>query len=151
MQGKGGRERTEETTMTKRTLFAAGAALALAAAAHAQSAEDALGIWENPENKSHTEFYKCGDGVCGKIVRVVDGQKADDKNPDAAKRSRPIVGLVIMQGAKKTGPATWSGQLYNRADGKTYAGTLTVKSRNAVELSGCVLVFCKTTTFTRVK
>jgi uncharacterized protein (DUF2147 family) len=128
------------------------AVLALAATGYAQTAEDALGVWENPENKSHTEFYKCGDGVCGKIVKVVDGQKTDDKNPDPAKRSRPIVGLVIMQGAKKTGPATWSGKLYNRADGKTYSGTLTVKSKTEVALSGCVAaIFCKTTTFTRVR
>jgi uncharacterized protein (DUF2147 family) len=138
--------------MKTRALVAAGAATVFGAVAYAQTAEDALGVWENPENKSHTQFYKCGNGVCGKIVRAVDGQKTDDKNPDPAKRSRPIVGLVIMQGAKKTGPTTWSGQLYNRADGKTYSGTLTVKSKNAVELSGCVaVVFCKTTTFTRVK
>ena len=130
----------------------AGAALALASAVWAQTAEDALGVWENPENKSHTEFYKCGDGVCAKIVKVADGQTTDDKNPDPAKRSRPIVGLVIMQGAKKAGPTSWSGQLYNRADGKTYSGTLTVKSKTAVDLSGCVAaIFCKTTTFTRVK
>jgi uncharacterized protein (DUF2147 family) len=135
----------------RKTLVAA-TAMALAATAYAQTAEDALGVWENLENKSHTQFYKCGAGVCAKIVRAVDGQKTDDKNPDAAKRSRPIVGLVIMQGAKQTGPTTWSGTLYNRADGKSYAGTLTVKGRNAVELSGCVaVVFCKTTTFTRVK
>jgi uncharacterized protein (DUF2147 family) len=139
--------------MKKGTLaVAVAAALALAGAVHAQSADDAIGVWENPENKSHTQFYKCGDGVCAKIVRVVDGQKTDDKNPDAARRNRPIVGLVIMQGAKKSGPLTWTGQLYNRADGKTYTGTLTVKSRTAVELSGCVaMVFCKTTTFRRVK
>jgi uncharacterized protein (DUF2147 family) len=135
-----------------RKTLVAGAALALATAAYAQTAEDAIGVWENPENKSHTQFYKCGAGVCAKIVRAVDGQKTDDKNPDTAKRSRPIVGLVIMQGAKQTGPTTWSGTLYNRVDGKSYSGTLTVKSRNAVELSGCVaVVFCKTTTFTRVK
>jgi uncharacterized protein (DUF2147 family) len=138
-----------------KTTFAAAAAvtaLALASAVHAQTAEDAIGVWQNPENKSHTEFYKCGDGVCGKIVKVVDGQKTDDKNPDPAKRNRPIVGLVIMQGAKKTGPNKWSGTLYNRADGKSYSGTLTVKSKNEVDLSGCVAaVFCKTTTFVRVK
>jgi uncharacterized protein (DUF2147 family) len=133
-------------------VLVASAVLALAAAAYAQTAEDAVGVWENPDNKSHTEFYKCGNGVCGKIVKVVDGQKTDDKNPDPAKRSRPIVGLVIMQGAKKTGPTTWSGQLYNRADGKTYSGTVTVKSRTALELSGCVAaIFCKTTTFTRAR
>ena len=118
----------------------------------AQTADDAIGVWENPENKSHTEFYKCGDGVCGKIVKVVDGQKTDDKNPDPAKQKRPIVGLVIMQGAKKTGANKWSGTLYNRADGKEYSGTVTVKTKNTLDLSGCVAaVFCKTVTFTRVK
>ncbi len=131
---------------------AGAAAMVLGTVAYAQTAEDAFGVWLNPENKSHTEFYKCGDGVCGKIAKVVDGQKTDDKNADPAKRDRPIVGLVIMQGAKKTGPNKWAGQLYNRADGKTYSGTLTVKSKNEVDLAGCVAaVFCKTTTFTRVK
>jgi uncharacterized protein (DUF2147 family) len=135
-----------------RKVAVAGAAMLLAAVAYAQTAEDAFGVWENPENKSHTEFYRCGEGVCGKIVKVVDGQKTDDKNPDPAKRSRPIVGLVIMQGAKKTGPNKWAGQLYNRAEGKSYSGTLTVKSKTALDLSGCVaVVFCKTTTLTRVK
>jgi uncharacterized protein (DUF2147 family) len=76
--------------------------------------------------------------VCGKIVKVVDGQKTDDKNPDPAKQKRPIVGLVIMQGAKKTGANKWSGTLYNRADGKEYSGTVTVKTKNTLDLSGCV-------------
>jgi len=127
-------------------------ALALAGSASAQSAEDAFGVWLNPENQSNVEFYKCGDGLCAKITKAVDGQTTDDKNPDPAKRSRPIVGLVIMQGAKKTGSNTWAGTLYNRADGKSYSGTVTVKSKTALDLSGCVAaIFCKTTTFARVK
>ncbi len=137
--------------MKSAPLFAA-AGLVLATAAYAQTAEDAFGVWLNPENKSHTEFYKCGDGLCAKIIKNVDGQKTDDQNPDASKKSRPIVGLVIMQGAKKTGANKWAGTLYNRADGKSYSGTLTVKSKDAVELSGCVAaVFCKTTAFSRVR
>jgi uncharacterized protein (DUF2147 family) len=130
----------------------AAAAMVLASAAYAQTAEDAFGVWQNPENKSHTQFYKCGEGLCAKIVKAADGQKTDDKNPDAAKRNRPIVGLVIMEGAKKNGPKSWSGTLYNRADGKSYSGTVTVKSKSELDLSGCVAaVFCKTTTFTRVQ
>jgi uncharacterized protein (DUF2147 family) len=126
--------------------------MVLGTAVYAQTAEDAFGVWLNPENKSHTEFYKCGDGLCAKIAKVVDGQKTDDKNPDESKKNRPIVGLVIMQGAKKTGANKWAGSLYNRADGKSYSGTITVKSKNEVDLSGCVAaVFCKTTTFARVK
>jgi uncharacterized protein (DUF2147 family) len=118
----------------------------------AQKAEDALGVWLHPENGSNVEFYKCGEGVCGRIVKVVDGQKTDNKNPDPAKRNRPIVGLVIMQGAKKTGDNKWSGDLYNREDGKMYSGTVTIKSRDRLDLSGCVaLVLCKTVTWTRVR
>ena len=113
---------------------------------------DAFGVWLNPENQSNVEFYRCGEGLCAKVTKVSDGQKTDDKNPDAAKRNRPIVGLVIMEGAKKSGDNKWSGTLYNRADGKEYAGTVTVKSKNSLDLSGCVAaVFCKTVTFTRVK
>lgn len=131
--------------------LAAGAML-LGTTAYAQGADDAFGVWQNPENKSHTEFYKCGDGLCAKIVKVEDGQKTDDKNTDASKRSRPIVGLVIMEGAKKSGANAWSGTLYNRADGKSYSGTITVKGKDAVDLSGCVAaVLCKTVTMARVK
>ncbi len=128
------------------SMIAIGAGTALA-----QSADDAFGTWKHPDNGSHVEMYKCGDGLCAKIVKVVDAQKTDDKNPDAAKRNRPVVGLVIMSGAKKTSANEWKGQLYNRADGGLYAGTLTVKSKAAVDLSGCTAaIFCKTTTWTRV-
>jgi uncharacterized protein (DUF2147 family) len=119
--------------------------------ASAQAAEDAFGVWLNPENQSNVEFYKCGEGLCAKITKVSDGQKTDDKNPDPAKRDRPIVGLVIMEDAKKSGDNKWSGTLYNRADGKSYSGTITVKSKNALDLSGCVaVILCRTTTWTRV-
>ncbi|HWB44856.1 MAG TPA: DUF2147 domain-containing protein [Hyphomicrobiaceae bacterium] len=137
-----------------RTLVAA-AALGLClpvASARAQSATDALGVWLNPENQSNVEFYKCGGSLCAKIVKNPDGQKTDDKNPDPAKRNRPIVGLVIMQDGKQTGPNKWSGSLYNRENGKTYSGSVTVKNKNTLDLAGCVaVVLCKTTTWTRLK
>ena len=120
--------------------------------AKADMADQAFGVWRHPENGSHVEMSKCGDKLCAKIVSVEDSQKVDDKNPDPALRNRPIIGLPIMTDAKKTGPATWTGSLYNRADGKTYAGTITVRSSDTLDLAGCVLsVFCKTLTWTRVK
>jgi uncharacterized protein (DUF2147 family) len=124
---------------------------AAATMATAQSADDAFGTWRHPENGSHVDVYKCGDGLCAKISKVTDGQKTDDKNPDASKQSRPIVGLNIMSGAKKSGDKAWKGTLYNRADGKSYSGTLTVTSKKTMDLEGCVAaVFCKSTTWTRV-
>ena len=126
-------------------------AIAFTASASA-SADDAFGTWRHPENGSHVEMYKCGGGLCAKIVKVTDGQKTDDKNPDESKRSRPVVGLVIMSDAAKSGDTSWSGSLYNRMDGKTYSGTISVKSKDALDLSGCSMgLFCKTVTGTRVK
>lgn len=123
-----------------------------AASATAQTAQDAFGTWQHPENGSHVEMYKCGEGLCAKITKVADGQKADDKNPDVSKRGRPIVGLVIMTGAKKKGENAWNGSLYNRADGATYAGTITVKSKDMLDLTGCTaLILCKTASWKRVK
>jgi uncharacterized protein (DUF2147 family) len=56
-----------------------------------------------------------------------------------------------MENAKKSG-AKWSGTLYNRENGKSYSGTVTVKSKDAVDLAGCVAaVLCRTVTWTRVK
>jgi uncharacterized protein (DUF2147 family) len=129
-------------------------ALALACGgARAQSADDAFGLWLNPENGSNIEFYKCGgDGLCARIAKVTDGQQTDDKNPDPAKRSQPIIGLVIMENAKKSGANKWAATLYNRENGKSYSGTVTVKSKDAVDLSGCVAaVLCRTVTWTRIK
>lgn len=138
--------------MKSRLVLAVLMAAGVCGSAAAQTAEDAFGVWKHPENGSHVEMYKCGGGLCARIAKVNDGQKTDDKNPDAAKRNRPIVGLVIMSGAKKSGSASWSGSLYNRTDGKSYSGTITVRSKNALDLSGCTLaVFCKTVTWTRVK
>ena len=134
-------------------LMAAVASLALigtAGGAAAQKAEDAFGTWRHPENGSHVKMYACGSSLCARIVKVTDGQKTDDKNPSAAKRSRPVVGMVIMS-AKKTGANKWAGSLYNRTDGKTYSGTITVSSRSSLSLSGCSMgVFCKSTTWSRV-
>lgn len=139
--------------MLKSTIGASAAAImALASPAAAQSAQDAFGTWQHPENGSHVEMYKCGDALCAKIVKVTDGQKSDDKNPDAGKRSRPVVGLVIMSGATKSGDNAWTGSLYNRADGATYSGTIKVKSKDALDLTGCTaVVLCKTVTWKRVK
>ena len=118
----------------------------------AQTAEEAFGVWENPDNKSHVQMFKCGEGLCAKIVKAVDAQKTDDKNPKPELRNRPVVGLQIMTGAKKTGPSQWKGNLYNRADGGTYSGTITVKSKTALDLQGCTaVVLCKTVTWSRVK
>jgi uncharacterized protein (DUF2147 family) len=135
------------------------AAFALAAGAlfgssgaYAQTAEDAFGTWRHPENGSLINVYQCGGGLCAKVAKVADPSRKDDKNPDPKLRNRPVVGVVIMSGAKKSGPKSWSGRLYNTQDGQTYSGTVTVVSKNTLKLEGCVMggLICQGPTWTRV-
>lgn len=121
------------------------------APAAAQSADDAVGTWRHPGNGSLIRLYKCGARLCGSIAKVTDGQKVDSKNPNPAKRKRSVIGMQILN-AKRQGSNKWSGSLYNRTDGKTYSGSVTVKSKNSLTLSGCSLgIFCKSATWTRVR
>lgn len=119
----------------------------------AQKAEDAFGVWEHPDNGSHIRISKCGAGLCATIVKVKDPARTDVNNPDPAKRKRPVKGVTIMSGGKKTGAKTWSGKLYNTQDGQTYNGTLTVVDKNHLKLQGCVLggLICQGPTWSRIK
>ncbi len=119
----------------------------------AQSADDAFGVWLNPENGSHIKVAKCGGGLCATIVKVTDPSRKDVKNPDPKLRNRPVVGVTIMNGGKKSGEATWSGKLYNTLDGETYSGTVTVVDKTHLKLQGCVLggLICQGPTWTRVQ
>jgi uncharacterized protein (DUF2147 family) len=128
----------------QRISAAAVVTLMLAGVAFAQTAEDAFGVWLNTVNKAHIEIYKCGDNLCGKLLKVADGQKTDSKNPDPTKRSQPIEGLVFMDGFTKTDANVWSGKSYNRLDGKSYPATLTVRSKDALDLKSCPQNRCVT-------
>ena len=76
--------------------------------------------------------------------------KTDSLNPDPGKRGRPLLGLQVVHGLTSNGPDTWSGQIYNADDGKTYQAHVMVVSHSAMKVEGCVLaVLCKGRTWTR--
>ena len=137
-----------------RVLFSLGLGfLALSSNSPTALAGDAFGVWRHPDNGSLVRTYKCGGGLCAKVVKVQDSSRKDVHNPDPDLRSRPIEGIVIMNGARKTGANTWEGQLYNTRDGKTYSGVVTLQSPQKLELEGCVMggLFCKGVTWSRVQ
>ena len=106
-----------------------------------------------PTNKSNIEFYKCGEGLCGKITKVVDGQKTRREEP----RTQPSAtgrssASSSWRAPRRRAPTSGPARSTTATDGKSYSGTVTVKSKDAVDLSGCVAhVLCRTTTWTRVK
>jgi len=125
------------------------AAVLLASLSLPASAQDASGNWLTASGETRVRIAPCGGSLCGTIVWVKNPAK-DEHNPNAALKSRNVVGINMIQ-MKPAGDKKWSGTLYNYTDGKTYSGTLTMNSANSLSLSGCVAgIFCRSQTWTRV-
>ena len=68
-----------------------------------------------------------------------DGKpKLDEENPDAKKRTQPIIGLLILKGLKKDGDKDYNdATIYDPKNGKTYSCKITYKG-NTLDLRGYV-------------
>lgn len=114
--------------------------------AHAQTkADDILGIWWNAEKTSKIEVYKSGDKYYGKIVHLetptdASGKaRVDELNPSAKLKSRPLMGLVILNGLKFDGDGEYEdGQIYDPKSGKTYSANAELVNKNKLDLRGYV-------------
>jgi uncharacterized protein (DUF2147 family) len=148
------------TRMTTRFLCTAMIAAAmLGASLSSSAAADPTGTWLTQDGKATVRIADCGGALCGAIISLKEpndpetGQpKTDKNNADASLRSRPMLGVQIVLGmTPNSKPASWTGQVYNAEDGKTYAGTLTLQDAKTIKLEGCILggLICKTSTWIR--
>jgi len=122
-------------------------------------AADPFGTWLTEDKKAQVRIENCGGALCGKIVWLKEPidpdtskPKTDKKNVDAAKQSRPLLGVPIVLGMKPSGTANkWDGQVYNAEDGNTYSGSFTLTGASTADLKGCVMggLICKTAVWTR--
>jgi len=124
--------------------------LALLVAAATPATADPSGTWLTQSGDTKVHIARCSNSYCGTIVWQKTPSN-DTKNPDPAKRSRPLVGVQMIHGMTASGANQWSGQLYNPQDGKTYTGKLSLEGGDRMKLSGCVMggLFCKSQTWTK--
>lgn len=134
-------------------LLAACLAPMAAFAADPLKEEDIYGDWLFPENNSVLKFYRCGEQVCGKLIKVVDPSRRDIHNPNPALRNRSVVGVVLFTSEYKRGATTWRGKLYSTLDGSTYEGTLNLLDKNKFVVVGCIFgnLLCDAKTFIRAE
>ena len=134
------------------------ALFALASSDGALAAEP-TGTWLTQTGGSRIRLADCGGALCGTIIWLKEPNdpdtgkpKTDKNNSDAAKRSRPLLGVQIVLGMKPAGDGKWTGQVYNAEDGKTYSGNLSYSGGNSLQLQGCALggLVCKSQTWTKV-
>ena len=120
---------------------------------------DPSGVWLNEPGDAHVEIYPCGDGDrCGKIVWLKrplgdDGKpRRDYLNEDESLRDREVIGIQVLFDLEDQGGGEWDdGKVYNAKDGDTYDAEMEEVDANTLKVSGCVLFFCKTETWTRVE
>ncbi len=123
-------------------------------------AYNVLGVWEKSPGLPRYEIFECGTTRCGKIVYLnhpIDpetGKPIKDKNnPDASKRSQPLLGTRILLDMSEIGPNKYKGKIYDPVGGRVYSGTLTQLNVDSIKLSGCVLggLICKSDTLIRAQ
>tara|TARA_B100000749_G_scaffold224413_1_gene179761 strand:+ start:60 stop:470 length:411 start_codon:yes stop_codon:yes gene_type:complete len=136
--------------MIRRVFGAALAAGLMTASVAAAASPD--GKWLTESGKTQVQIAPCGSNYCGTIVWQKTPSN-DVKNPDAAKRSRPLVGTEMLSGLSADGDNAWKGKLYNFENGKTYTGKMELTDANTLKLSGCIMggVICKSQTWRRTK
>lgn len=130
------------------------------------SGDGILGVWmTQPTDKgwAHVEIAKSGDRYHGTIVNLDNPNfpagdpmagkpKVDRENPEASLKSRPILGLRLMDSFTYAGDGVWEdGTIYDPESGKTYSckmtlvgDTLKVRGYIGISLLG------RTTEWTRV-
>ena len=127
------------------------AALAAATPVFAGS-DDILGTWFNQKQDAKIAIFQCGSNFCGNIVWLKEPTyppgstegtpgtpKLDSKNPDAARKKTPIMGLEIMQGLQFAGDNQWkNGKIYDPDSGKTYSAKATLVSHEQLDLRGFI-------------
>jgi uncharacterized protein (DUF2147 family) len=132
--------------------------LGLTLSASAQSETAILGLWYNTEKTAQIQIIKSGSEYIGKITWVKnpneDGKPVLDKqNADPKLRTRPILGLAILDGLKYGGGIWKDGEIYDPNSGKTYSCEVRLKSESILEVKGFIgfSFVGRTVEWTRIK
>lgn len=118
-------------------------------------ARELAGIWATGSEGGRVQIYRCGAAWCGKVIDAArlraNPALTDQRNSDPKLRTRPLKGLVVLEGFTG-GPAEWQGgPVYDPETGSgARKGYLKLLPDGRLELKGCVAVFCRTKIWTRV-
>jgi uncharacterized protein (DUF2147 family) len=131
------------------------ATLSLASAAHAQSPDDIVGVWETEDGGLKFEMFRAGNEyqarlLYGQYVMEPDNVTfmKDTKNPDEALRSRSLKHVTVLSGLTWQNGEWAGGSFYSPRDGTTYScnakvvdGQLHMRGFVGISLLGRTIVF----------
>jgi uncharacterized protein (DUF2147 family) len=111
-------------------------------------ADRVVGFWLTEKKTSQVEIFKSPSGTYeGKLVWLDEpndenGQvKKDKDNPNAALRSRPLKGVLLLKDFKYDASSKeWKGgTIYDPENGKTYDAFMWFDDNNTLKIKGFVL------------
>jgi uncharacterized protein (DUF2147 family) len=149
--------RFQEGFMARFGFAVAAIAMLLGIVAVQAQGSEPVGTWLTEKGDARVRVTKCGSGICGVIVGLKEpidpatGQpQIDDKNPNPALRSRPVIGIPLFIAMRPSAPGRWSGQIYNSDDGGTYVSHVSFAGGDTLRVEGCVGMMCGGETWSRV-
>lgn len=108
---------------------------------YSQSESPILGVWYNTEKTAQIQIMNTGDQYLGKIIWLDNPNKdgtpvLDNANEKKELRSRPIMGLTILEGLKYEDGIWKNGKIYDPNSGKTYSCEVKLKGNEKLEVKG---------------
>jgi uncharacterized protein (DUF2147 family) len=131
-----------------RTLVLSGTILLAATVGASAQAADPVGEWLVKEGTARIKVVSCpqGPGQPSTLWGVIWAEMkpgVDDKNPDAAMRNRPMLGVPILINMKQTQANRWDGKIYDATRGSLFDSNISVNRQDMLEVRGCVAgIFC---------
>jgi uncharacterized protein (DUF2147 family) len=122
-----------------RFVVVAFAILAAAPPAFAAGASP-IGRWEVTTGEARYSVVGCGGSLCAKLVWLRTDARTEE--------NLALLNHYLVRGARPQGDGTWSVSLILK--GNSYAGTMTMVSRNFMRLNACSGFICRTYEFTRL-
>ena len=102
-----------------------------------------IGLWKGED--ATFEMFESDGKLSARIVALSDPkanegkEKTDIHNPEAAKRSHSIIGLVFICGLARKSDTRWeNGTIYDPHDGKTYSCAMDLQGRDQIKVRGFV-------------
>jgi uncharacterized protein (DUF2147 family) len=125
-------------------------------AADTDQQKEILGTWITQNKDGIVAISIATSGALeGRIVAGrSDAKRLDEKNPDPALRTRPLLGTVMLQGFHYVGDGRWTGgTIYDPNNGKTYSCNLELAQPDTLRIRGYVgmPLFGRTEMWTRKK
>ena len=125
-------------------------------AAFAQSSP--VGRWKTIDDetgkvKSIVEISPAANGTLqAKVVDVLNSDRGPNPKCDKCKganKDKPVEGMTILWGLRKTGDAYAGGTILDPANGKTYKSKAKMIDANKLGVSGCLAFICREQTWVR--